>query len=193
MRLTFSPDAAEFQWIPAPETADALPTLEQTLREVDEGLARRAVAETPLEPGERLDPNHATAEQLERLPGIGPARAFAIVEERRRNGPYGEPADLRRVSGIGETLARRLAPYLTLRPNPVAPRQSRSRSSRPPNLNRATREQLLGLPGIGPARADSLIAYRERAGRFSSWQDVAKVPGIGAAVLRGLQGRAVVE
>ena len=187
VRLTFSPGAAEVSWTPAPETAGALPTLEQTIRAVDEELARR-----PLEPGERLDPNSAPAHQLERLPGIGPAKAFAIVEERRKNGPYTEPADLGRVSGIGAALLVRLAPYLALRSNPAARAvPGTARGSRPVNINQARREQLQELPGIGPVRAESIIAYRERTGGFRSLSELKEVAGIGAAILRGLQGRIV--
>lgn len=48
-----------------------------------------------------LDVNAATAEQLESLPGVGPATAAAIVEDRERNGPFASVDDLDRVSGIG--------------------------------------------------------------------------------------------
>lgn len=53
-----------------------------------------------------LDPNLATAGELELLPGIGPALAARIVEDRVRNGPYRAVRELGRVHGIGE---RRLA------------------------------------------------------------------------------------
>ena len=48
-----------------------------------------------------VDVNRATAEQLEALPGVGPATATAIVTERDRNGPFASPSDLERVPGIG--------------------------------------------------------------------------------------------
>jgi len=52
--------------------------------------------------------NRADAAQLATLPGIGPRLAEAIVEERRRNGPFRSPDDLRRVRGIGPALVARL-------------------------------------------------------------------------------------
>lgn len=61
--------------------------------------------------GLRLDPNRASAESLEVLPGIGPARAAAIVAERRR-APFREVGDLRRVRGIGPLTLERIAPWL---------------------------------------------------------------------------------
>ncbi len=59
------------------------------------------------------------------------------------------------------------------------------------DVNQAGREQLQRLPGIGPVRAESIIAYRSRMGGFRNLSELAEVPGIGAAVLRGLQGRIV--
>ncbi len=48
-----------------------------------------------------VDLNRATAEELDRLPGVGPATANAIVVERDRNGPFATVDDLERVPGIG--------------------------------------------------------------------------------------------
>jgi competence protein ComEA len=48
-----------------------------------------------------LNLNTATAEQLEELPGIGPATAAAIVEHRTRNGPFPSVDALTDVPGIG--------------------------------------------------------------------------------------------
>ncbi len=45
--------------------------------------------------------NVATAEELDQLPGVGPATAAAIVTERERNGPFLSADDLDRVPGIG--------------------------------------------------------------------------------------------
>ncbi len=58
-----------------------------------------------------LDPNRADAETLSALPGIGPARARAIVEGRRA-GPYRTARDLTRVHGIGDKTALHLRPWL---------------------------------------------------------------------------------
>ncbi len=57
----------------------------------------------------RVDINRASAAELESLPGIGPARARAIVTYREEHGPFGVPGDLRAVSGIGEATFQNLA------------------------------------------------------------------------------------
>jgi competence protein ComEA len=52
--------------------------------------------------------NRADAAELATLPGIGPRLAAAIVEERRRHGPFRSADELRRVRGIGPALVTRL-------------------------------------------------------------------------------------
>lgn len=46
------------------------------------------------------------------------------------------------------------------------------------DLNRATREQLMTLSGIGEAKADSIIAYREVHGGFRKIEELMEVDGI---------------
>jgi len=55
-----------------------------------------------------FDINRATAEEWDELPGIGPAKARAIVDDRERNGPFRSIDDLARVKGIGPKLLDRL-------------------------------------------------------------------------------------
>ena len=66
--------------------------------------------------GLSLGPNHADASTLETLPGIGPARADAIVTERCRRA-FETPGDLLRVRGIGPRTLSRLSPWLSVEPN----------------------------------------------------------------------------
>jgi len=55
-----------------------------------------------------FDINRATVEEWDELPGIGPAKARAIVDDRERNGPFRSIDDLARVKGIGPKLLERL-------------------------------------------------------------------------------------
>jgi competence protein ComEA len=55
------------------------------------------------------------------------------------------------------------------------------------SLNSATAEQLDSLPGIGPSLAQQIIAYRQSKGPFTSIDQLADVPGIGAAKLEQLR------
>jgi competence protein ComEA len=47
------------------------------------------------------------------------------------------------------------------------------------NLNHATAEELQTLTGIGPAKAEAILSYREEAGGFKTIEDLMNVPGIG--------------
>ena len=46
------------------------------------------------------------------------------------------------------------------------------------NINQATREELMTLPGIGEAKADMIITYREEHGKFASIEDIKNISGI---------------
>ncbi len=63
-------------------------------------------------PAERLNVNTATAAQLEKLPGIGPASAKKIVDYRATHGRLSSLDDLRR-AGLSEAIVRRAADYLS--------------------------------------------------------------------------------
>jgi competence protein ComEA len=47
------------------------------------------------------------------------------------------------------------------------------------NLNKATSEELQTLNGIGPAKAEAILSYREEAGGFKAIEDILNVSGIG--------------
>lgn len=66
-----------------------------------------------------IDLNRADAQELIQLPGIGPARAQAIVDYRTRHGPFRRIAQLLRIRGIGRATLRRLRPFLVISPHPV--------------------------------------------------------------------------
>lgn len=58
--------------------------------------------------------NTATVEQLEVLPGIGEARAQAIVRLRKERGGIENLGELTQVRGVGEALLQKLRPHLAL-------------------------------------------------------------------------------
>ena len=62
----------------------------------------------PSPPAEPVDLNTADLAALDSLPGIGPATARAILEERARRGGFRSTRDLLRVAGIGEGRFARL-------------------------------------------------------------------------------------
>jgi competence protein ComEA len=81
------------------------------------GTGRGAVAAGATSPsgGARVNLNSASVDELARLPGIGAAKARAIVEYRSEE-PFRKPEDLRKVKGIGDKLYERVKDQITVEP-----------------------------------------------------------------------------
>jgi len=58
--------------------------------------------------------NQATAEQLQTLPGVGPALSERIVSYRDKHGPFRSVDQLAEVNGIGEAKLAKLKDQLTV-------------------------------------------------------------------------------
>lgn len=151
--------------------------------EVEEGRQRSR----PLDEGEKIDPNRASAVELDRLPGIGPALADRIVAHRQANGRFGSLQDLREVSGIGDALLGRISAHVTLPATAGSRSGARSTASARVDINRADEADLQTLPGIGPSIASRIVAHRNEHGRFRSWEDLEEVSGIGPALRARLE------
>lgn len=61
------------------------------------------------------------------------------------------------------------------------------------NLNTATAEQLMNLPGIGEAKAADIIEYRSKIGRFTNIEELKNVSGIGDVRFEKLKDKITVE
>jgi competence protein ComEA len=48
------------------------------------------------------------------------------------------------------------------------------------NINTATKDDLVALPGIGPAKAQAIVDHRKAHGPFKTVEDLKDVKGIGA-------------
>ncbi|RKQ88967.1 helix-hairpin-helix domain-containing protein [Brockia lithotrophica] len=169
--------------------AEAAPTRERASRE----------AAAPAKPAVLVDIRGAVRE-----PGVyafweSDVRVYQAVE---RAGGFTEDADLERVNRaaplrdgqilhiprIGEPVSGEDARAL---PGPSAG-GGRSEQLRV-NLNTAGVEELMRLPGIGPTRAQDIVAYREEHGPFRSVDEVQNVAGIGPKTFAKIRPYLVVE
>ncbi|HET7465001.1 MAG TPA: ComEA family DNA-binding protein [Longimicrobium sp.] len=79
-----------------------------TAREGANSPPRAAGPVDAVEGGRRVNLNSASADELQTLPGIGPALAARIVAHRAANGPFRSVEELQEVPGIGPATATRL-------------------------------------------------------------------------------------
>jgi competence protein ComEA len=77
---------------------------------------RASAAPEPAAPPAPLNVNTATEEELIQLPGIGPAKATAILAQRKKVGGFKRLEDVLRARGIGRKLLARLRPFITVAP-----------------------------------------------------------------------------
>lgn len=62
---------------------------------------------------------------------------------------------------------------------------STSALASPVNINKASAQEIArALSGIGPKKAQAIVAYRDRNGRFSKGADIVSVKGIGASTFQ---------
>ena len=147
--------------------------------------------------------NTATSSQLESLPGIGPAKASAIIQYRTDHGPFTTVAQLDNVPGIGSATMANLSGLVSIGDGVTVEKAAVDRSAAPAaatatesrasskaggkvDINVASASQLESLPGIGPAKAAAIVSYRDSVGAFSRCEDLDKVDGIGPATVSAL-------
>lgn len=189
VRLGFGPGPADTEWQPPSDTEFPAASAAGLRATVEEGVRREERAGVPIAAGERLDPNFADETELRRLPGIGPAKASAIVRDRRENGPFGSLEDMERVAGLGEKTVSRLAPYLALTSLSPASLSAHGRL----DLNRAGLEDLVQLPGIGAELAGRIVEFRQRSGGFRELNDLLAVPGIGPGIVEKIRNQVRIQ
>lgn len=172
-----------------------LPELAAESRAAAKEEERRA---TPLGEGERIDLNRAVEAELDRLPGVGPSTARAIVAAREAGAVFRTPEDLLIVSGIGPATLERIRGHASVDDPPLGagrPTPGPGGGGRAPpslvDLNRADAEALQTLPGIGPALAERIVSARKEH-MFTSVDDLQRVQGVGPVTVDRIRSFATV-
>jgi len=96
-------------------------------------LSLAANAETtkkpPLKP---ININTANSEELQLVPGIGPATAEKILQMRKSYGPFKSVDDLRAIKGIGPKRLEKMRKYLTVGKAAAAKAPQQTQPATPP-------------------------------------------------------------
>ena len=75
----------------------------------------------------------------------------------------------------------------------LAAGQAATTASAPVNLNQAGVADLQVLPGVGPALAERIVAYREAEGPFQDIDQLANVKGVGAKKLEKIRANVTLK
>ncbi len=81
-----------------------------------------------------IDINQASAEDLQKLPGIGPELARRIIAYRQKHGPFRRVEDLLVIRGIGAKKWKAIRKYLRVGKTEVRSQESEARSQKPEAL-----------------------------------------------------------
>ena len=155
-----------------------------------------------------LDLNRATREELMLIPGIGEVISGRIVQYRDVLGGYTTLTQLTEIHGISYNMLERIGGYLFVGdrsfhppPQPMLPQAAAPPQEAPQyepqvvfplDLNRATREELMHVRGIGEAISGRIIQHRENIGGFTSVSQLVEVQGISYNTLERIGGYFVV-
>jgi competence protein ComEA len=77
-------------------------------------LAGKTGTPQPPSAERRINVNTANGNELEALPGIGPALAQRILDYRQANGPFARPEDIKKVKGIGDSIFGQIEELITV-------------------------------------------------------------------------------
>lgn len=105
-----APAKAATTMAPAKPAAEATPAKEMKAEKATKPAEKAAPSAIKLAPGQKVNINTATKEQLDALPGIGPVKAQAIIHAR----PFKKLEDIMKVKGIKQGEFNKIKDLITL-------------------------------------------------------------------------------
>lgn len=154
-------------------------------------------ADKPLVELFSFDPNSATASDLERL-GLSPRTIKSILNYRAKGGQFRKKEDLEKIYSLDPEDYARISPYATfsealaatVKPFPgnyAGPRSEKLIAPGSVDINRASLETWMTLPGVGEIRARQLVNYREKLGGFRTVEQLREMSGMPDSVFQGIR------
>ena len=190
-------------YMPA-DTTDMTETEQRMAQSAKTEQTELSVTQTTTTAALCRDLNLASAEDLQRVEGIGTALAAEIIAFRDARGGFTRRSELLEISGIGAVLAERILaefeipnelPLLTTAVQTAPPRtdappaeteQSTEIMTEYPvcfDLNMVTREELLLIPDMTEENADRILSLRADIGHFSNIRELAYIPTLSGSYI----------
>lgn len=120
--------------------------------------------------------------------GVYRLKTGAIVQEAlQMAGGLTDNAEIKQINQA-QRITDQMQIYVPYKGEKVSPSsQSGSKTKKQVNLNTATVDDFKDVSGIGPKKAEKIIAYREKNGNFNELHDLTKVGGFGEKSLESLK------
>jgi len=142
----------------------------------------------------KVDLQTADIKTLTSVPGIGTKKATDIVEFRKKNG-FKSKSDLMKIKGIGKKTYKKIETYFVdfgydkdEGGDEYLTREKNITPQAKINLNTASYDEILLLKGIGPKKANDIIALRNKlGGKFKSVDELTQIKGIGEKTVEKLK------
>ena len=140
------------------------------------------------EPPERIEIHKATQEDLTAINGIGPTTADRVLGYVKAQGPLKRMGELLNAKRVGEATLKLLICYFYVEAEGQLPCEIATihHGTGRVNINTATIEELMSLPGIGEVRAKRILENRKDSGFFRSVDDLQRIAGIGVGTVKNL-------
>lgn len=140
----------------------------------------------------KYDLQNITKEELITIPGIGEKKAEDILRYKEEKG-FQSKSELINIKGIGEKTYEKIEKYfvdLTSEDASITKILEKPETNTVPNkinINTADKNELTKITGIGPSKADKIIALREKIGRYKKKEELLQIKGIGKKTLEKIE------
>ncbi len=135
-----------------------------------------------------------------RKPGVYMFQSDARVEEAiKRAGGFTSKADtfeINQAAKLEDSMmiyVRKQGEADTQRQTAATDTSSGNEKSQGVNINQADATELQTINGIGPAKAEAIITYREEHGEFQQIEDLRNIPGFGDKTVERLKSQLTVK
>ena len=131
-----------------------------------------------------LDPNRLE-DYRGYLLGIPPGALDSLYAFRSRGGVLYRMEQFQQITGLSDSVCKRLSPYFNFpRLPPASGQELKKASPRGKDLNRVTARELRTVPGIGPVFSERIVRFREALGGFLHPHQLYDVYGLEPEVAR---------